>query len=377
MKTFYLLLIFSVFLKNCQCKDCDYGTGSGGCGNNEFLYDIYNNGKFCLCKVQYGMMPMFDQCIADPCTYTNCKDVWSYLGKNKLEKNQYACPKLDTQQYLCVFKNDNVGCEAKYCASLNKDCNKLDYCVLDGGSCKVNDCRGFYTLNDCTSITLNGNEIKCKWENNSCKELLFCTNISADPSKCSEYATSGNDYKCFTAGGKCVEANSCETIKVPETTSEDELSSICSNYPHCTPGNNYDCINSCNTITNKDECNYTLKDSETYIKCKWNENAAEKKCQVDSNIEIKSCNDANNLNDITNEICSKLKVTQEDNYCRKGPNGCFEFKDCKDINVKVDPQICMELTKPDNDLQCVPNGENGCKSEKLKCLDNSLYIYDL
>ena len=36
----------------------------------------------------------------------------------------------------------------------------------------------------------------------------------------------------------------------------------------------------------------------------------------------------------------------------------------------------MELTKPDNYLKCVQNGENGCKSEKLKCLDNSLYIYD-
>ena len=270
--------------------------------------------------------------------------------------------------------NDNIGCEIKYCASLAENCNQLEFCELDGGSCKVNDCRGFYTKNDCTSITLKGNQIKCTWENNSCKG--FCTNFNADPTKCSEYLTSGNDYKCFKAGGKCVEANSCEAIKVPEATSEDELSSICSNYPHCTPGNNHDCINSCNAIDNEDECNYTFKDPETLIKCKWNGNAAEKNCQVDGDIEIKSCSEASNLNDITNELCSKLKVTQENNYCRKGPNGCFEFKDCDDINVKVDPQICMELTKPDNYLKCVQNGENGCKSEKLKCLDNSLYIYD-
>jgi len=372
MKTFYLLLIFSIFLKNCQCGTfCNYEPED--CGNNKFKFDINgHNGQFCVCKLDDE-----DNCVDGNCDFISCENVWKYLINKGYEPNQYACDYLHTYQYNCVFKNDNDGCEAQYCESLNQGCSQLSYCVQDGNSCKVNDCEGFYTEKDCTYITSNGNKIKCKWERNSCKEREHCTNRKANPNMCSEYNTSGNDYKCFKAGNKCVEANSCETIKIPTNTPENEISSIFSNFPHCTPGNNNDCINSCNTITNKDECNYALKDSETYIKCKWNENAAEKKCQVDGNIEIKSCSNATNLNDITNEICSKLKVTQENNnYCRKGPNGCLEFKDCDDINVKVDPQICMELTKPDNDLQCIQNGENGCNSKKLKCLDNSLYIYD-
>ncbi len=41
----------------------------------------------------------------------------------------------------------------------------------------------------------------------------------------------------------------------------------------------------------------------------------------------------------------------------------------------MDSTICMELTKPEDDLQCVQNGENGCKKELVKCLDSSLYNY--
>ena len=77
---------------------------------------------------------------------------------------------------------------------------------------------------------------------------------------------------------------------------------------------------------------------------------------------------------MTNAQCSKLKVS-EGNHCRKGPNGCFEFKDCDNINVEVDPDICMELTKPYDDSQCIPS-ETGCKKDKVKCSQKSLYNYD-
>ena len=78
---------------------------------------------------------------------------------------------------------------------------------------------------------------------------------------------------------------------------------------------------------------------------------------------------------MTNEQCSILNVI-EGNYCRKGPKGCFEFGDCDNIDdVEVEPDICKELTKPDDDLQCIPS-EIGCKKDKVKCLNNSLYIYD-
>ena len=142
------------------------------------------------------------------------------------------------------------------------------------------------------------------------------------------------------------------------------------------PGNNNNCINKCNDITNQEECKYAIKDGETVIKCKWNETASEgKKCQVDGYTEFKSCNDAINIADMTNEQCSILNVT-EGNYCRKGPKGCFEFGDCDNIDdVEVEPYICKELTKPDDDLQCIPS-EIGCKKDKVKCLNNSLYIYD-
>ena len=153
-------------------------------------------------------------------------------------------------------------------------------------------------------------------------------------------------YKCLSNGKECIEVNLCDSINdTSYEANSDELSSICSNFSHCLPGNNYDCTNACNNITSEDECNYSLIDNETFIKCKWvNESSDGKKCQVDGNTEIKACNEAKNANDMTNDQCSKLKVT-EGNYCRKGPDGCFEFEDCENINVEVVPDICMELTK--------------------------------
>ncbi|MBR1611323.1 MAG: hypothetical protein IJ672_07580 [Methanobrevibacter sp.] len=173
---------------------------------------------------------------------------------------------------------------------------------------------------------------------------------------------------------KCAESNSCENVKVTNIEGN-QLLDLCSKYPHCEPGNNNDCINKCNNITNQVECKYTLKDEETFIKCKWDETAPEgKKCQVDGYDEFKSCSDSMNAVDMTNAQCSMLNVSSG-KYYRKGPNGCFEFEECNNINVKVEPDICKELTKPDDDLQCIPS-ENGCTMRKAKCLEKSLYIYD-
>jgi len=184
----------------------------------------------------------------------------------------------------------------------------------------------------------------------------------------------------FLNGEKCAEANSCETVQVKN---ERELETICRQFPHCEPGNNNNCKNKCNDITNQEECKYAIKDGEAVIKCKWNGTALEgKKCQVDGvygYYEIQYCGNAKGEKDMTNELCSKLKVNREGNYCRKGPYGCIEFGDCElTHNVEVEPEICKELTKPDDDLQCIPSniGNIGCKRYKVKCLDNSLYIYD-
>ena len=187
--------------------------------------------------------------------------------------------------------------------------------------------------------------------------------------------TSGKDYICFSDGEKCVESNSCENVKVTNITSEDELSSICSKFSHCSPGNNHDCTNNCNNITSEDECKYSLVDNETFIECKWVASAFDgKKCQVDGDIEFKSCNDSINATDMTNAQCSKLKVP-DGKYCRKGPNGCFEFGDCDQIDVKVEPDICLELTKPNDDSQCLPS-EKGCKKDKVQCSQKTSYIYE-
>ena len=132
----------------------------------------------------------------------------------------------------------------------------------------------------------------------------------------------------------------------------------------------------CNKITNQEECKYA-QDEGTLIECKWNGFVPEgKKCQVDGYREIQYCSTARGEIDMTNELCSKLKVITEGNYCRKGPDGCIEFGDCPStIDVEVEPNICKELTKPDDKLQCIPS-ENGCTMGKVKCLNNSLYIYD-
>ena len=281
-----------------------------------------------------------------------------------------SCEKINNN---CYYDENDRKCHLRKCEELKDNCTSLQYCGFYENTCKINDCQGINNEKNCKIITLDkNNKLFCKWENNICKTITNCTEGSTE---CSLLPTSGEDYICFSDGEKCVESNSCENVKVININSKDELSSICSNFSHCLPGNNYDCTNACNNITSEDECNYSLIDNETFIKCKWvNESSDGKKCQVDGNTEIKTCKEAINANDMTNDQCSKLKVT-EGNYCRKGPDGCFEFEDCDDINVEVDPDICMELTKPNDDLQCIPS-ETGCKKDKVKCSQKSLYNYD-
>ena len=68
------------------------------------------------------------------------------------------------------------------------------------------------------------------------------------------------------------------------------------------PGNNNDCISKCNEITKQENCNYAFKDEETLIDCFWDVVGSEgKKCVAIRPDEIKSCNDAKNAFDMTNE----------------------------------------------------------------------------
>ena len=77
---------------------------------------------------------------------------------------------------------------------------------------------------------------------------------------------------------------------------------------------------------------------------------------------------------MTNDQCSKLYV-EEGKYCRKGPDGCFEFGDCDNIDdIEIEFDICKELNKPD-DSKCIPS-DKGCKIQKVKCSEKNLYIYD-
>jgi len=172
----------------------------------------------------------------------------------------------DSCKYIsnnCYYKNDN--CHLRKCEELTDNCTTLPYCGFFENICKINDCQGFNNETNCTIINLDeNNKLFCKWENNSCKNITNCIEGSTE---CSLLPTSGNDYICFSDGEKCVESNSCENVKVTNITSEDELSLICSKFSHCSPGNNHDCTNNCNNITSEDECNYSLVDNETFIKC--------------------------------------------------------------------------------------------------------------
>ena len=178
---------------------------------------------------------------------------------NLVIRDDGLCERLNTSLGKCVFSDG--GCYLKTCEELTNECESLLYCGTYGDSCKINDCQGFQTEEHCTNKTLDtDHELLCKWEDNKCINIPKCTD---GINECSSLVTSGDDYICFSDGEKCVESNSCENVIVTETISEEELTSICSKFPHCSAGKNNDCINNCNQITSKDECNYSLKDDKT------------------------------------------------------------------------------------------------------------------
>ena len=316
-KNIYLLIFCVLLTYYCYlCRPCSEFSPSD-CGK----YAAYEENRLYKCQKGKG-----GQCIRSGYFNPGCADVKKTFGSIVI-MDDGLCERLNTSLGKCFFSDG--GCYFKTCEEFTNECESLSYCGTYGDSCKINDCRGFKTEENCTIKTLDTNhKLFCKWKNNKCIDMKCTDGIN----ECSSLATSGNDYICFSDGEKCVESNSCENVKV-NTISKEELTSICSKFPHCSAGNNNDCINNCNQITSKDECNYSLKDDGTLIKCKWVEEGPDnKKCQF---TEIKTCADANNLIDFTDEQCSILKVTSGKNYCRKGPDGCFEFTDCDDINVKL------------------------------------------
>ena len=116
------------------------------------------------------------------------------------------CAYFHTKYQLCLSINNK--CQLKKCEELSGDCNKLNYCIQYGNSCKVNDCRGFITQEDCKNIE-SPEFHNCRWVDNTCIEILKCGGDNNDLSKCSYYTTSGDDYICYSDGEKCAESNSC------------------------------------------------------------------------------------------------------------------------------------------------------------------------
>ena len=381
MKDIYLL-IFSNLLNNYYylCEICEY-LPPGDCEGHIAVYDDAMEGDyFSYCKFNAGDCEASGRLLLSK---INCQNVVEKFSSDGWPIEDHVCPRLNSNKYFCAFVEGDVNtCKIKYCKDIKENCDKLDHCTLDGDTCIVTNCEGFYTENDCTFITSGDTKIYCLWENDSCKKKPNCTDDGTDISKCSVYLTSGDDYKCFSNGTKCVEANSCESVQLSAGVSNDVSTAACSSFPHCIPGEDNDCANKCNDIKEQNKCKYTLKnkeeDEKIFIKCKWVEDGPEgKKCQVDDDTEIKTCDDAKTITDLTNDQCSILHIKESSNkYCIKGPEGCFEYGDCEDINFEVDSNICLELTKPENDTQCISNGENGCKREKVKCTDYTLYIYN-
>ena len=288
-KNIYLLIFCVLLTYYCfLCLPCS-GFSLEVCGD----YAAHDENGF------YKCMGFSEGCQVWENINLGCESAKESFGSTEI-MDDGLCERLNTSLGKCVFSNG--GCYVKTCEQLTNtnECESLLYCGTYGDSCKINDCQGFQIEEHCTIKTLDTNhKLFCKWEDNKCINIPKCTD---GINECSSLVTSGDDYICFSDGEKCVESNSCENVKV-NTISEEELTSICSKFPHCSAGKNFDCINNCNQITSKDECNYSLKDDETLIKCKWVEEGPDnKKCQVDGDTEIKACADANNLIDITNEM---------------------------------------------------------------------------
>ena len=118
------------------------------------------------------------------------------------------------------------------------------------------------------------------------------------------------------------------------------------------------CVN--NTLGN---CTLKIRDDETIIKCKWKNN----QCIQDK--EITTCEQATDLNELSNEQCSKLPTSNNETLCVKGSIGCMEVNECSQIIYDADQSICEKFTKEDSTDKCVLVG-NGCNITKKNCLDS-------
>ena len=248
MKNVYLLILFALLNNFCHCQYkcyvCDGDESScGDGGERKCQYDdSYTDPNFIYFCKYYPELG--GNCIRDNSflyvAYQNCMSVSNRFNKC----TEGLCAYFHTEYQLCLSINDK--CQLKKCEEVSDNCDKLKYCVQYNNSCKVNDCRGFITQEDCKNI--ESPELHyCRWVDNNCIEIPKCGGDNNDISKCSDYATSGDDYICFSDGEKCAESNSCENVKVTNIEGN-QLLDLCSKYPHCEPGNNNDCINKCNII---------------------------------------------------------------------------------------------------------------------------------
>ena len=213
MKNFYLL-IFCVLLNSLWCQmdgvtDCRI-CSLNDCGNSGCEYEIVISKFIQFC----GFDESFGGCIGqvgfDIANY-DCININEKINT----KTNTVCSLFSNRERLCVL--NNTKCEYKKCEELSENCNRLNYCIFfeSEKSCKVNDCRGFITEDDCKNIILEDkSELICKWENNKCIEIPKCGGNENDISECSNYITSGDDYICYSDGEKCREANSCESVQV-------------------------------------------------------------------------------------------------------------------------------------------------------------------
>ncbi len=104
----------------------------------------------------------------------------------------------------------------------------------------------------------------------------------------------------------CIEINSCEKEK--DTT-------LCSKFEYCEPGETACRTNKCMDITSIEECKLKTFDKRTTIKCKRENND----CIQDE--EITTCEQAKDLNEISNEQCLILATSTESNLYLKDQMG--------------------------------------------------------
>ena len=226
----YQMLIFCLLLNNLYCfwDESDCGScNKSECGNPgcEYQISLVTEAVTCWWDGEQSHLDASKTFDSPYCIGINNE---FEIIKDKI------CSHYSNNTGLCV--SNGTKCEYKKCEELFDNCTTLNHCVKSGNSCKVNNCQGYITLEDCKNIFLNNSIHFCEWENNRCVEIYpKCGENNNDKSYCVYYNTSEANYICYSDGEKCAEANSCETVRVKNIT-EEELSNLCSKFPHCQPG---------------------------------------------------------------------------------------------------------------------------------------------